>query len=67
MKIQEISQDVTEGEILFLSSRTLYIKANTQKDEETDNLSTISTHMCPTHSIARLGTWPSNWRMNIGA
>ena len=34
MKIQEASEDITKGGILFPSPKTSYMEANTQKDEE---------------------------------
>jgi hypothetical protein len=34
MKIQEASKDVTKGEIMFPISKTSYMEANTQKEEE---------------------------------
>jgi len=34
MKIQEVSEVVTKGRILFPSSKIFYMEANTQKDEE---------------------------------
>jgi len=47
MKIQEASEDVTEGGIMFPSSRTSYMEVNTQKGEETYIFSTWRTHMPP--------------------
>jgi len=35
MNIQEASKDIAKRGILFTSSKTSYIEANTQKDEET--------------------------------
>jgi len=32
MKIQEVLEDLTEGEILFPGPKTSYMEANTQKD-----------------------------------
>jgi len=32
MKIQEVSEDFTEGEILFLGPKTTYMEANAQND-----------------------------------
>jgi len=34
-KIQEVSEDITKGEIMFPSPKTSYMEANNQKDEET--------------------------------
>jgi len=34
LKIQKASEDVTEGEILFPSSKTSYIEENTKTGEE---------------------------------
>jgi hypothetical protein len=35
MKIQEASKDIAKGVIMFPKTKTSYMKANTQKDEET--------------------------------
>jgi len=35
MKIQDSSEDITHGEILFLGPKTSYMEENTQKDKET--------------------------------
>ena len=40
MKIQEASEDITEGGILFPSSKTSYIEENTKTGEENGRFST---------------------------
>jgi len=40
LKIQEVSEDVIEGEILFPSSKTSYFEENTKTGEENGHFST---------------------------
>lgn len=47
MKIQEASEDFTKGGIMFLSSKTSYIEANTLEGEEPSIFSTERTHKLP--------------------
>jgi len=63
-KIQEASEDVTKGGIIFPSSKISYMEANTQKEEEIGVLGTrqhshaLDTHLCAprhlTHGCKRL-------------
>jgi len=45
MKIQEASEHLTEGEIMFPDPKTSYMEANTQNDKKTKNLGPRSTLM----------------------
>lgn len=54
MKIQEASQDVTRGEIMFPDSKTSYTEANTQNDEETMIYALKRTHGRPEHDLCAL-------------
>jgi hypothetical protein len=54
MKIQEASKDISKGEIMFSSPKTSYIKANTQKDEETCDYTQMQTLMRLEHAARRL-------------
>jgi len=49
MKIQEASEDITEGKIMFSCPKASYMEANTQKDEETKIYAPKRTLMCPEH------------------
>jgi len=49
MEIQEASKDIIKEEILFLSLKTFYMKANTQEDEETCIYAHDNTLMAPEH------------------
>ena len=40
MKIQEGSEDITRGRIMFLCPKTSYMKANTQEDKKNKHLGT---------------------------
>jgi len=51
MKIQEVLEDITEGEIMFSDPKTSYMEANTQKDEETCIYAPDNTHMRLEHCV----------------
>jgi len=50
MKIQETSEDIIKGGIMFPSPNTYYMEANTQRDEETSDLESETTPMRPGHA-----------------
>jgi len=54
MKIQEVSKDIIEGEIVFSSLKTSYMEANIQKDEETKIYAPEHTHRRPKHGPCAL-------------
>jgi len=51
MKIQESSKYVTKGGIMFPSSNSSYIEANTQKDKKNMHFSRHSALKCSWHTI----------------
>jgi len=60
--IRVASKDITEGGILFPSSMTFYIQANTRKDEETDVFSALVTLTCAqAHSLGRQAVKNLHW------
>jgi len=72
-KIQEASEDITEGGIMFSSSKTSYFEENTKTDEENRHFSIEFTLKRLDASEKHLGTlrrpempmarWKSSWRM----
>jgi hypothetical protein len=66
MEIQEASEDITRGGIMFLSLKTSYMEGNTQKDDETNDYMHEITlmrlghaGMRPEHAPCSLGMMPS--------
>jgi len=57
MKIQEVSEDLTEGEIMFPGPKTSYMEANTQRTENQSirAWNALTSH-APVHCVVRAKT-----------